>query len=761
MDKAARNMMSEASRTRNARPFFRFALWAKRIKLTNKIAYALALGAFLSGIITYASFSNMGPFAPTPTTLYGLLLFNLVLLLVLGALVSRQMVRLFAAQKAGAAGARLHSRIITLFSIVAITPTIIVAIFSALFFEFGLQSWFSDKVQTVLDNSQRVAEAYIDEHKKVIKADILGMAKDLNTQAFTLSSNPELLEQALTGMAQILSLSEVIVFDRTGQVTARARSTISLMSDPFPLRALESAAEGKVVFLAGKEDDSMIRALVKLDGYLDQFLYISRFIDTRALTLVHQTLSARDDYMRVLQDLSQYRLWFNLTFIVVALLILFAAVWMGLGLANKLMEPIGNLIDTSARVGRGDLSARAPIENTYDDLGGLTKAFNNMTRQLQQQQRALLKANMQLDERRRFTETVLSGVTAGIMGLDPDGTITLPNRSAARLLNTEPRNLKDRRLRDVMPEAAELFEKIRTTKSKSVQDQITINRDDIKLNLLVRITAEMKDKKVEGFVMSFDDITDQVAAQRTAAWADVARRIAHEIKNPLTPIQLAAERLKRKYGRQITSDPAIFTQCTETIIRQVGDLRRMVDEFSSFARMPAPVLKTEDLRQIISQAVFLMEVAHHDIEFVVDLPEEDLKINCDARLIGQALTNLIKNAAEAIEVLREENSAIKGQIRIFIPDGEEGETRVSVMDNGKGLPEELIDRLTEPYVTTRIKGTGLGLAIVKKIMKDHGGDLILVNNKEGGATATLIFASETEAADIASQPKKMRIVHGA
>ena len=261
--------------------------------------------------------------------------------------------------------------------------------------------------------------------------------------------------------------------------------------------------------------------------------------------------------------------------------------------------------------------------------------------------------------------------------------------------------------------------------------------------------------------MSFDDITDQVAAQRTAAWADVARRIAHEIKNPLTPIQLAAERLKRKYGRQITSDPAIFTQCTETIIRQVGDLRRMVDEFSSFARMPAPVLKTEDLRQIISQAVFLMEVAHHDIEFVVDLPEEDLKINCDARLIGQALTNLIKNAAEAIEVLREESSAVKGQIRIFIPDGEEGETRVSVMDNGKGLPEELIDRLTEPYVTTRIKGTGLGLAIVKKIMKDHGGDLILVNNKEGGATATLIFASETEAADIASQPKKMRIVHGA
>ena len=653
--------MSQVIEKRTPRPYFRFVLWAKRIKLTNKVAFLLAAGALLSGVFTYATFSNVGPFEPTPKTLYGLLLFNLILLLVLGALVSRQFIRLMSARNAGMAGSRLQSRIITLFSIVAITPTIIVAVFSALFFEFGLQAWFNDKVQTVLTSSQSVAEAYIDEHKKVIKADILGMAKDLNAQGIAMSSNREFLEQALTGMSQILGLSEAIILSST-EVIARARGSLSLITEPFPLQAINAAAEGKVVFLSS-EDDDRIRVLIQLDGFLDRYLYISRFVDARALALVKETSSAQKEYEDVLANLSEYRLWFNLTFIVIALLILFAAVWMGLGLVTKLMEPIGNLINASAMVGKGDFSARAPIENTYDDLGGLTKAFNNMTWQLENQQKDLLDANQQLDERRRFTETVLSGVSAGIMGLAPDGVITLPNRSAAQLLNEDFHHLQGRSLTDVLPEAEELFDKIKGGASKSLQQQIAITRGENKLNLLVRITAEMKEGDVEGFVISFDDITDQVAAQRTAAWADVAQRIAHEIKNPLTPIQLSAERLKRKYGKEIQSDPAVFNQCTETIIRQVGDLRQMVDEFSSFARMPAPIMKPEDLAEIIRQSVFLMEVANSEISFSVDLPSGDLPVMCDARLIGQAMTNLIKNATEAIAAQQEVQPGHQGAYR--------------------------------------------------------------------------------------------------
>ena len=750
--------MSQVIEKRTPRRYFRFVLWAKKVKLTNKVAFLLAAGALLSGVFTYATFSNVGPFEPTPKTLYGLLLFNLILLLVLGALVSRQFIRLMSARNAGMAGSRLQSRIITLFSIVAITPTIIVAIFSALFFEFGLQAWFNDKVQTVLTSSQSVAEAYIDEHKKVIKADILGMAKDLNAQGIAMSNNREFLEQALTGMSQILGLSEAIILSST-EVIARARGSLSLITEPFPLQAINAAAEGKVVFLSS-EDDDRIRVLIQLDGFLDRYLYISRFVDARALALVKETSSAQKEYEDVLANLSEYRLWFNLTFIVIALLILFAAVWMGLGLVTKLMEPIGNLINASAKVGKGDFSARAPIENTYDDLGGLTKAFNNMTWQLENQQKDLLTANMQLDERRRFTETVLSGVSAGIMGLAPDGTITLPNRSAAQLLDQDFNHLKGRSLTDVLPEAEELFEKLKGGGSKSLQQQIAIIRGENKLNLLVRITAEMKGGEVEGFVISFDDITDQVAAQRTAAWADVAQRIAHEIKNPLTPIQLSAERLKRKYGKEIHSDPAVFDQCTETIIRQVGDLRQMVDEFSSFARMPAPIMKPEDLSEIIRQSVFLMEVANSDISFSVNLPDGDLPVMCDARLIGQALTNLIKNATEAIASQREALPDIKGHIDIDVEWAESDRIIVQISDNGVGLPEDMLHRLTEPYVTTRAKGTGLGLAIVKKIMRDHGGDLVLENREQGGARACMIFTTDESVRESLEYEEDLRIVHG-
>ncbi|WDU59750.1 sensor histidine kinase NtrY-like [Pseudemcibacter aquimaris] len=689
------------------------------------------------GSAAYSVFSSTDPLSSTPDNLYIFVLGMTVLLLLLVTLVVRQIIKIRVAMDQGISATRLHRRIVTLFSVVAITPTIIVAIFSVMFFEFGIRAWFSDKVQTVLDSTESVAETYILEHYNIIRADALGMANELDRRSFALVQEPALFEQVLNIQADALGLSDAIILNREGVITARATSTFSVFDGRINKQFIEEAAEGGVKIFSRNENDGQIRAIVKLDAFIDQYLYISRLIDAQALALVKRADDAKNDFETSQSQLSEYRLFFNLTFLVLALLVLFLSVWLGFRFAGNLMKPIRVLVGATDKVGKGDFTARAPIKEGFDDLGGLTKAFNTMTWQLQKQQEELLSANVKLDERRRFTETVLSGVSPGIMGLDAEGVITLPNRSATAMLAMNEEELKDKNIAEVMPEVADLFEKILKSKQKGVEDQIVLTRDDVSLNLLVRITAELKGKHAKGFVISFDDITEQVAAQRTAAWADVARRIAHEIKNPLTPIQLSAERLKRKYLKEVTSDPEIFTQCTDTIVRQVRDLRQMVDEFSSFARMPSPVMHNENLVDIAKQATFMMDLGSNNIEITTDFPSVPVKLDCDARQIGQALTNIIKNASEAII------DQDKGEINVSLTEND-SEVIIKVSDNGKGMPEGMIDRLTEPYVTTRTKGTGLGLAIVKKIMKDHGGDLILENNPGAGASSVLIFNKAVE-----------------
>ncbi len=754
--------MSEHALKKKSRIWSRVRLWARKFELENKAAYILLLGLVACGSVAYVLFTNAEPLSPTPDNLYIFVTSITVLLLLLVTLVVRQVIQLWSKGRKGAAAAtRLHKRIITLFSVIAIIPTIIMAVFSVLFFEFGLQSWFSEKVQTVLDSSESVARTYAEEHQRIIRADALGMANDLNRQAFLFSQQPELLDQALSIQARNLGLSEAIILNRDGVVTSRASATYSVFDDRLNKDIIDAAAEGGVKFFPARVNDGQIRVIIRLDAFLDQYLYISRLIDANALALVRRTLEAKDDFEKSQSELSEYRLLFNISFLFIALIMLFFSAWLGFGLANKLMKPINALVGATDRVGKGDFSARAPIREGYDDLGGLTKAFNTMTWQLQKQQKDILSANRMLDERRRFTETVLSGVSPGIMGLDPKGNITLANRSASIMLDKSEENLKGLNIVDVMPEVKTLFEKILKVKNQGVEAQIVINRNDVTLNLLVRITAELKGKRAEGFVISFDDITEQVAAERTAAWADVARRIAHEIKNPLTPIQLSAERLKRKYLKEVKSDPETFTQCTDTIVRQVGDLRQMVDEFSSFARMPSPVMQTVDLVEIAKQATFLMNAGARNLKISTDFPDKPVKVECDGGQIGQALTNIIKNAAEALE----ENG--DGKIDVSISEDEKS-VSIIVSDNGKGMPEGMIDRLTEPYVTTRSKGTGLGLAIVNKIMRDHGGDLILENNDDHGARATLRFNKTKalqdegdESTDSKDVKSKLRIVHGA
>ncbi|HPF46273.1 MAG: PAS domain-containing sensor histidine kinase [Alphaproteobacteria bacterium] len=755
-------VMSEQALRKKSRLLSRIRIWARKVDLENKTAFVLFLGLMASGAVAYALFNGAEPLSPTPNNLKILVLLITIILLLLATLVVRQIIQLWNTGLKGAAATRLHKRIVTLFSVVAITPTIIVAIFSVMFFEFGLQAWFSEKVQTVLDSSESVAKTYIEEHYKIIRADVIGMANELNRQAFVFAQQPELLDQALNIQARALGLSEAIIINRKGVITARASSTFSVFDGRLNKTIIDAAAEGGVKFFPPRDNDGQIRVILRLDGFLDQFLYISRLVDAQALTLIRRTGDAKNDFEQSQSELSEYRLLFNICFIGIALIVLFGAAWMGLELANKLMKPINILVRATDRVGKGDFSVRAPIKEGYDDLGGLTKAFNTMTWQLQKQQKDLLSANLKLDERRRFTETVLSGVSPGIMGLDPKGNITLPNRSASIMLGLSEEELKGHNINDVMPEVSELFDKIVKTKNQGVETQIVLERGENRLNLLVRLTAELKGRRAEGFVISFDDITEQVAAERTAAWADVARRIAHEIKNPLTPIQLSAERLKRKYLKEIETEPEIFLQCTDTIIRQVRDLRQMVDEFSSFARMPSPVIQPEDLVKITAQTTFMMDVSSKKIKITTDFPDHPVVFNCDAGQIGQALTNIIKNASEALVDQKD------GEIKIKLKESDET-IEIIVSDNGIGMPEQMMDRLTEPYVTTRAKGTGLGLAIVKKIMKDHGGDLSLENNDGRGAKSTLIFKKdikqEKDLESAAKEPVKsksnLRIVHGA
>jgi two-component system nitrogen regulation sensor histidine kinase NtrY len=719
----------------------RISRWTRRVARGSHLFIGLAIASVLAGVATYLALSATTPLRSDPRTVNILLLVDLVLLLSLGALVAWRLVVLWIARRSGSAGSRLHTRMVGLFSAVAVAPTIIVATFSFLFFDVGLQSWFNHRIREVLRDSRQVAEAYAEEHKKVIQADILAMANDLNNQAFVLSGNPTYLQQVVNDQAALRSLSEAIVFTGEGKVLARANLSFGLDLDRLPQRALQEASNGQIVFLTGRQgEDDRVRALVQLDRFVDTYLYVSRFVDARVLSRVAQARAGVTEYEELEQARYGIQTKFHLIFLALALLVLLAAVAVGLWLANRLVQPIGGLANAAERIRSGDLSARVTELSGEDEIATLSRAFNRMTDQLQSQRDELVEANRQLDSRRRFTETVLSGVTAGVMGLDRRGVINLPNRSATQMLGEPDDSLVGQKFTDIAPEMAQLFKDSRKRPDRIAEGQVIIERAGRKRNLLVRIAAEASGKQILGFVVTFDDITNLVTAQRTAAWADVARRIAHEIKNPLTPIQLSAERLRRKYEKEIQSDKTVFERCTNTIIRQVADIRRMVDEFSGFARMPAPEIGVVELIDIVKQAIFLQEVANPKIEFAFSPPATPVHIRCDGRQVSQALTNILKNACEGITVEEERRAGeeYKGRIAVSITQQAE-DVVITVSDNGCGLDESIKDRVTEPYVTTHGKGSGLGLAIVNKIMDDHGGKLLIENADGGGVLVRLVF----------------------
>ena len=741
--------------------------WAGGTGLWRRIAIALAAAALASGVATYLALTGAPPFGPRPGVVLSLLYLDLVLLLLLAALVAKRLVEVWVERRRGLAGSRLQIRLVGLFSLIAVLPTIIVAVFSYLFFSFGVESWFSDRVRTAISESVAVADAYVKEHQQAIRADSLAMATDLDRSAASFQLNPQYLAPVLAAQAAMRGLTEAAVLDRKGAMLARTGLVFALGFEDVSKDALHRARLGEVVIMTDDREER-VRALVRLNEFSDLYLYVGRFIEPRVLGHRDQVHLAAAQYERLEGQRSGFQITFAVIYILVAMLFLAAAISIGIHFAAQLADPISRLVGAAERVRAGDLSARVPEGKKDDELVSLSRAFNRMTNQIQSQQRELIEANRELDERRRFTETVLTGVSAGVIGLDRGGRIYLPNRSASALLGVDLDLSVGEDLAEVAPEMAGLLEEAARRPDRLAQAQVQIVGDNSTRTLLVRIAAEhdseQNDGEISGFVVTFDDITELLSAQRKAAWADIARRIAHEIKNPLTPIQLSAERLRRKYLKEIKKDPETFRICTDTIIRHVEDIGRMVDEFSSFARMPAPVLKPEDLTTLVEQAVFLERTAHPKISLETRFAARPVLLRCDARLVGQALINIIKNAIESIEArIAEKGPTPPGQIIVTVEA--DGPVAVTVEDNGKGLPRHGRERLTEPYVTTRTKGTGLGLAIVKKIMEDHQGELMLSDREHGGARVRMVFSGEAPFASPVGLPavpaELSSVTHGA
>jgi len=713
------------------------------LRVLGSIAVVLAL---LSAAVTFAVLAGLTPIAPTHQVVVTVLLVDALAALLLIAVIGREIWNIMQARRHGRAGARLHVRIIGLFSVVAAVPAILVAIVASITLDRGLAPWFTTRIQSVIQNSLTVAQVYFNEHGALIRSEISAMAFDVTRAKPLFDSDRERFRQFLSAQARVRGLPLTLMVRSDLTVIEKAEiEGVGDIGPPTASGALASVGETDpqvAMFLESKS----VAAVLKLRGYDDTYLYVARPLDPRVIEQLQATQESVAEFANLEARRVGVQIAFALMYTVIALIVLLSAVWIGLNFANRLVAPIRRLIGAANLVSTGNLYVQVPVRRGEGDLSQLGETFNKMTQELRTQRDDLMRARDQIDSRRRFTEAVLAGASAGVIGVDSAGKISILNRSAEKLIGQTESDAVGRNLTDVMPELEPLFTEAHSGMHRLVQGQITINRDMRERNLSVRVTTEQSAAEDHGYVVTLDDITDLVAAQRTSAWADIARRIAHEIKNPLTPIQLSAERLKRKYGKVITEDKAVFEQCTDTIVRQVDDIKRMVDEFSRFARMPKPVMTAEDVADTARQVVFLQRVGNPDIDIEIETEAEHMPAKFDRRLISQGLTNIVKNATEAIAAVPPAELG-RGRIRVSVKR-EGGDIVIDVIDNGTGLPKENRNRLLEPYVTTREKGTGLGLAIVGRILEEHGGRMELsdapdVASGGRGAWVRLRFAAES------------------
>jgi two-component system nitrogen regulation sensor histidine kinase NtrY len=704
------------------------------VPVVSRLIGAVAVGiALLSATATFLVLAGLTPIAPVHEVVVKLLLGNAVTGLLLLGIIGREVWRVVQSRRHGHAGSRLHIQIVSLFAVIAAVPTILVAFVASTTLDRGLDRFFSTRTRALIEQSLIVANAYVNEHAEAIRNEDLAMAYDVTRAKPLFDQNRDQFRTFLTSQATGRALAAAIILEPDGSTVERADVTMDkkIVLPSAQLLATTNENEPQVAVIP---EGDHVAAVVKLRGYDNRYLYIARLLNPEVVQQLIATQESVGEYANLEARRLGIQVAFALMFTVIALIVLLSSVWIGLDFANRLVAPIRRLIGAANVVSTGNLHIQVPVRRSEGDLARLGETFNKMTQELRTQHDDIVRARDLIDSRRRFTEAVLAGASAGVIGVNSDGRISILNRSAERLVGRVESEVLGLPLAQVAPELGEIFQAARNGNQRLVQHQVTVTRDGRERNYSVRVTSEQATQSEHGYVITMDDITELVLAQRSSAWSDIARRIAHEIKNPLTPIQLSAERLRRKYGKLITEDPAVFAQCTETIVRQVDDIKRMVDEFSRFARMPKAVVSDEDVAATVRQVVFLLRVAHPDIDFEVNLTGETMPARLDRRLISQALTNIVKNATEAIGAVPPTEL---GRGRIILSAQRDGkEVIIDVIDNGIGLPKENRARLLEPYVTTREKGTGLGLAIVGRILEEHGGRLELrdASDKIPGAT---------------------------
>ncbi|MEJ1991934.1 MAG: PAS domain-containing sensor histidine kinase [Maritimibacter sp.] len=707
-------------------------------RFQSTATFGLVIFGPILAVVTYLV---MGPLdkGTQSDALRFVLLADFIYSLIVLALVVSGIMRMIGARRAKSAGSQLHMRLTATFAILALLPAVLVAIFAMLTVNVGLEGWFSDRVSRVVGSSLEAAQAYEDEHRDGLMQDTRAIAEFLNkakTSSFLISDAElrQALAQAQTRIQR--GLREAYIINSDGDIRLRGdRSYLFDYERPSP-ESIARALAGETVVIEDW-DINEFHALIQLSAFSDHLLYVSRDVDGKIFKLLDDTQETGKFYQQLEQQRGKLLFEVGLIYLGFATILVLAATWLGMWFAERLSRPVGRLASAAERVGAGDLDVQVLEEKTGDELELLGQMFNRMTRQLKGQRQALLENTEQIERRRRLFDSVLTSVTAGVMGLDADGKVSFLNRAARIMLGLPEGYQGHAEIALIVPEFAALMERITEEGDTRRQEQLTLSRMGRQERLLVRIAPRHTDEGVlEGYVVAFDDVTDLVTAQRMAAWGDVARRIAHEIKNPLTPIQLSAERIKRKFGRMLEDEDAEALEgLTSVIVRQTEDLRRIVDEFSKFARMPEPEKKPADLAELVRGAVMLQQAGQEDVDIEATIPKGGMPASLDETMIGQALTNLIKNAGEAIESLKESGDMPEGHqamIRVVLSrDGDDGV--VTISDNGIGLPEDR-GRLFEPYVTTRDKGTGLGLPIVKKIIEEHGGSLVLLDAEMFGGT---------------------------
>ncbi len=737
-------------------------------KFWRRVGLAIILLALVSIGVTFVILMGLTSIDPTREVIMVAMTINGALAAILVGVIAFEILKLWQARRRGRAAARLHVRVVALFSVVAAVPAVLMAILAAITLDRGLDRWFEDRTRQIIDNALTVAQAYLQEHARVLRGDLIAMTNDIDRAKAVYEFEPTRFDQFFATQVSLRGILAAFILNENGEVVTRVVIDPNAEVPLPPADSFFKAKSGDPILIA-PGSSNLVGGVMKLSAYDNFYLYAVRAIDPRVVEYLRLAETGASQYQQMENSRFGVQVAFALVYLGVALVLLLSAIWIGFGFANRLVSPIRTLISAADEVSKGNLVVKVPTEKSGGDLANLGETFNKMTGQLLGQRDALLAANEQIDRRRRFNEAVLSGVSTGVIGVDDEASIMLINRSALELLQLDEVQILNKSLIEVVPELNDCISDVLKNDSDRVPEtQIEITRGGRLRTINVRITREQSTRREHGFVVTLDDITDLVSAQRNSAWADVARRIAHEIKNPLTPIQLSAERIRRRYGKRIEEDREVFDQCIDTIVRQVGDIGQMVDEFSSFARMRKPTKTSGDLREAVRDAAFMQSVANPEISVTADVPSSPVTAVFDARLVGQALTNVVKNAAEAVSA-RIGDDLPKGKVTVHLRgEVEDGSGRIviDVIDNGIGLPEENRSRLLEPYMTTREKGTGLGLAIVRKILEDHGGGIELLDApktkpEDTGTLVRLTLAAHAEIEPETDLQNQTVTAHGA